>query len=84
MELSKRQRSIYDHVAGSGPGGAPVLGLLHHVFGEEPPASSWGVLRVNIFEINRKIKERGQKIKGRRDVGYILTGNRSGETEGDD
>lgn len=74
--LSKRQREIYDTVAAGGPRGAPVRKLLSAVYGDEPPKSAWGVLRVNVFEINRKIKDRGQRIKGRRDVGYVLIEDR--------
>lgn len=75
MALSKRQREIYDAVAAGGPRGTTVRTLLSTVYGDEPPKSAWGVLRVNVFEINRKIKDRGQRIKGRRDVGYVLIGD---------
>ena len=49
-----------------------VKSLISAVYGTEPPKSAWGVLRVNVFELNRKLKKRGQKIKGRRDLGYVL------------
>lgn len=72
IALSKRQREIYDAIASSGPRGTPVKALLSSIYEGDPPKSAWGVLRVNVFEINRKISDRGQRIKGRRDVGYVL------------
>lgn len=72
MDLSTRQQTIYDHVARSGPRGATVSELLDTVYGSDRPESAWGILRVNIFEINRKIKTRGQRIDGRRGWGYFL------------
>ena len=73
--LSNRQRDIYAAVAAGGPRGIPTKNLISVVYGDDPPGSAGVVLRVNIFEINRKIKDRGQRIKGRRDVGYFLIGN---------
>lgn len=70
--LSRRQQAIYDAVASGGPRGAPVTSLIKAMYGDEKPRSAGGVLRVNIFEINQKIRERGQRIRGRRDVGYVL------------
>lgn len=79
--LSKRQREIYDAVVASGPRGMQTSALLSAIYGDSPPKSAWGVLRVNVFEINRKIRERGQRIKGRRDAGYILV--REGDSDMD-
>lgn len=70
--LSRRQQAIYDAVVSGGPRGAPVNSLIKAMYGDDRPRSAGGVLRVNIFEINQKIKERGQRIRGRRDVGYVL------------
>lgn len=70
--LSRRQQAIYDAVASGGPRGAPVTSLIKAMYGDDKPRSAGGVLRVNIFEINQKIRERGQRIRGRRDVGYVL------------
>jgi len=72
ITLSKRQREVYTTVAAGGPRGVTVKSLISAVYGDDPPKSGWGVLRVNVFEINRKLRERGQKIKGRRDLGYVL------------
>ncbi len=72
ISLSARQRAIYDAVAAGGEQGAPVHRLLHAVYGDEQPPSAWGVLRVNVFEINQRIRDRGQRIRGRRDLGYVL------------
>jgi hypothetical protein len=75
--LSRRQQAIYDAVVSGGPKGAPVSSLLKAMYGDEKPRSAWGVMRVNIFEINQKIRERGQRIRGRRDIGYVLVQDRS-------
>lgn len=72
VSLSARQQRIYNEVVAGGQKGAPTARLIQSAFEGTPPKSAWGVLRVNIFEMNRKLKERGQRIKGRRDVGYVL------------
>src|SRR5437879_534492 len=71
--LSGRQRDIYEAVVAAGPRGLSVPKLLAVVYGSDVPKSGWGVLRVAIFEINRKIAKFDQKIKGRRSIGYVLT-----------
>jgi hypothetical protein len=81
ITLSKRQRDVYEAVAAGGSRGITVKALLSTVYGSEPPKTGWGVLRVNVFEINRKLKERGQRIKGRRDIGYILIKEKDDENE---
>lgn len=73
VDLSSRQRKIYDAILESGPKGVKKERLLETVFGAPHPDSAPGVLRVNIFEINRKIRSMGHRIKGRRDIGYVLT-----------
>lgn len=70
--LSNRQREIYNTIVEAGPMGIKTKDILASVYGDHPPPSAWGVLRVNVFEINRKIRDHGQRIKGRRDVGYVL------------
>jgi hypothetical protein len=80
LSLSARQRRIYDVVVSGGQRGAPTKKLLEIAFEGTPPKSAWGVLRVNIFEMNRKLKDRGQRIKGRRDVGYVLVEDSDNET----
>lgn len=81
ITLSKRQRDVYNAVVASGPRGIPARSLLSTVYGDSPPKSGWGVLRVNVFEINRKLKPRGQRIKGRRDAGYVLIKDHESEGE---
>lgn len=76
VSLSARQTDIYNVILESGMNGVQTNNLIASVFGENPPASAKGVIRVNIFEINRKIKEAGQRIKGRRNAGYVLTNER--------
>jgi hypothetical protein len=78
ITLSGRQREIYSIVASGGPRGTPAKRLISAVYGDKPPKSAWGVLRVTVFEINRKLKERNQRIRGRRDVGYVLTRDSNG------
>lgn len=73
--LSRRQREVYDAVVASGPSGISTEALISVVYGDTPPKSGWGVIRVNVFEINRKIKDIGQRIRGRRNIGYILLSN---------
>lgn len=70
--LSKRQGVIYNAIAESGTKGVQMKKLISLVYEDTPPLSAGGVIRVTIFEINRRIKERGQRIKGRKDAGYIL------------
>lgn len=72
IALSRRQRDVYNNVVASGPRGITAKSLLSAIYGDNPPKSAWGVIRVNVFEINRKIKNRGERIKGRRDLGYVL------------
>ena len=79
ISLSKRQRDVYNAVVAGGPRGVTVKALISAVYGDNPPKSGWGVLRVNVFEINRKLKKRGQRIKGRRDLGYVLIKDNDGE-----
>lgn len=81
LSMSQRQREIYTAVAAGGPRGIPTKQLISVIYGDDPPGSAGVVLRVNIFEINRKIKDRGQRIKGRREIGYFLVGNSGDDTE---
>lgn len=78
LSMSNRQRKIYSSVAASGPRGVTTQNLIAIIYDDDPPKSAGGVLRVNIFEINRKIRNRGQKIIGRRDIGYVLIDDKEG------
>lgn len=81
ISLSRRQREVYDAVVAAGPKGITARALVQTVYGDNPPKSGWGVIRVNVFEINRKIRDRGERIKGRRDIGYILINDKSAQEE---
>jgi DNA-binding response OmpR family regulator len=80
MNLSPRQQAIYDTVLASSRSGIQAKKLVASIFDSNTP-KNWGALRVHIFEINRKLKEHGQRIKGRRDAGYVLL-NDKGDTDG--
>ena len=72
LELSPRQKVVYEAVLASGRKGIQAKKLIEASYDGKPPKSAHGVLRVNIFEINRKIRYQGHKIKGRRDAGYFM------------
>lgn len=61
--MSKRRRTIYDNVSASGSDGVTVSDLVTAVFpSSDIPRSAFGMVRVQICEINKIIGQNGQKI----------------------
>lgn len=76
FNLSGRQQDIYNAVAASGRRGVQSRKLIELIYGDAPPENASGILRVTIYEMNRKMRERGHRIQGRRDAGYVLVQNK--------
>lgn len=64
IRMSERQKRIYKACAEAGSVGIRTPDLMAHMlaFGEKAPRSIYGQMRVNIYEINRILKGRKQRI----------------------
>ena len=72
--LPPRQRLIYDEVSASGRDGILPVDLLRKMYGDKhPPPGGRIVMRVQVYELNKKISSLGQHIKGGQH--YRLIGN---------
>jgi hypothetical protein len=72
-QLNERRRRIYAAVAKAGPSGVSRHDLISEIYGEkEPPQSARTILRVQIHEANKSLREFNQRIKS---IGraYVLT-----------
>jgi hypothetical protein len=71
--LNSRRRRIYDRVVNAGPDGVSVDDLIKAMYIERiPPPAAKTVIRVQICETNRVLKDFGQKIVSNRLRGYRL------------
>ena len=73
--MSWRETQIYNAVVSSGKNNyvhSNDLVKLMYRPGRTPTPAAWGVLRVAINGINKKIKPLSQRIKGFREMGYRL------------
>jgi hypothetical protein len=82
--MSKRRRRIYDTVSAAGPDGISANGIISAVFNSsDTPKSAYGMVRVQICEINKIIWSNGQKITGTPRLGYrlVIAGGSNGQEE---
>ena len=70
--MSVRQRKIYDAVVSAGKDGISQGDLLHVMYDKIIPPGGQVVMRVNVHEINKLIKELGQRIRCQRYGKYRL------------
>ena len=72
-EMSQRQDVIYDSLAGAGHKGMSKDDLLRCIYSDDdiPPGGPI-VMRVQIHEINKKLKPLHQRIIAKRGFGYVL------------
>lgn len=71
--LPRRQRRIYDAVVAGSNNGVPADELLKIMYSDDTiTPSARGVLRVQVYELNKKIAPIGQRIKGGWATGYRL------------
>jgi len=82
--MSKRKRRIYDSISAAGADGMTADDIIGVVFESSGiPRSAYGMVRVQICEINKIISENGQKISGIPKGSYklISLGGRYGQTQ---
>ena len=71
--LSMRQKSIYQAVVSAGSSGIETSRLIAAMYGKQTPTmSGYGVMRVQVHEINKKLTSINQRIQGYRHCGYRL------------
>lgn len=71
--LPHRLRRIYNTMLEAGPIGVTVEYLIETVWPEYRPESAYGMLRVGIHELNKKLASiNGHRIRGSRGNGYYL------------
>lgn len=72
--MSLRRRRIYDAVAAAGEEGIPHENLLVAMYAEDemPTQSGYGVLRVQIYELNKILHSFKRAIKGKNKSYYLV------------
>lgn len=71
--LSHRHQRIYNTMMEAGPIGVTVDYLIETVWPDVKPESAYGMLRVGICELNKKLARiNGHRIRGSRGNGYYL------------
>jgi hypothetical protein len=71
--MSKRMTRIYNAVAAAGPDGVEIESLIEIMRDNKPKRKAhYGVLRVNIHEINRLLAKSDQRISASRRGAYRL------------
>ena len=71
--LSHRQKFIYEAVVRAGSSGIQTDRLIAAMYGKQSPTmAGYGVMRVQVHEINKKLTSINQRIRGYRHCGYRL------------
>lgn len=72
--MSSRRRRIYDAVAAAGKNGVPIENLLVAMYAEDemPTQSGFGVMRVQICELNKILRSVKREIKGKNKSYYLI------------